>query len=129
MAPFGIQVCCICPSFHGTPIVNGMTDGLERYWQSLSKEKTVEYGPAYFRFLVLQSRLAQCFTWRMQVVVDDLMALLAARSVPAERIVGSDARFGLILMRMVPHAVVDLVQQWIPPRPLPACMQEKKGSR
>jgi NAD(P)-dependent dehydrogenase (short-subunit alcohol dehydrogenase family) len=125
MAPFGIQVCTICPSFHGTPIVDTMSEKLKSYWMSLPKEVCAEYGDEFFNFLSLQSRLPQCFTWRMETVIEGLMDLLSSRTVPAEYIVGSDARFGLSLLRMVPHWIVDVIFRYVPPRPLPACRQSK----
>lgn len=101
-----------------------MTDKLETYWKSLPPDVAAQYGEEYFRFLCFQSRLPQCFTWRMETVVEGLLDLLTARTVPAECIMGSDARFGLSLLRMLPHWVVDVLFRYIPPRPLPACRRQ-----
>ena len=44
LAPFGIQVGTICPTFHGTPMVQDASKRFDAYWKTLSKETVEEYG-------------------------------------------------------------------------------------
>ena len=41
-------------------------------------------------------------SWKVDVVVDQVMQILLAKKAPPEVLVGSDARFLLAFMRMVP---------------------------
>jgi short-subunit dehydrogenase len=41
---FGIQVSAVNPSFHETPLVNSIGDGLTGVWEGLPEEKKKEYG-------------------------------------------------------------------------------------
>ena len=44
LAPFGIQVCSVNPSFHETPLVAGMSDQINKQFQSLPEEIKKVYG-------------------------------------------------------------------------------------
>ena len=50
LAPFGIQVCTVCPTFHGTPMVQTFQgEHIDTQWAGLSKETREEYGDGKFR--------------------------------------------------------------------------------
>jgi hypothetical protein len=47
------------------------------------------------------------FTWDLDVVVDQVVACLGAKYAPPELLIGSDARFFLPLLRMLPAWCLD----------------------
>ena len=46
--PWGIQVCAICPTFHGTPMVANSMEHFENYLQALPKDVVDENGEGTF---------------------------------------------------------------------------------
>lgn len=48
LAPFGIQVGTICPTFHGTPMVRNAGQTFDENWNLLPKRVTEEYGDGTF---------------------------------------------------------------------------------
>ena len=83
------------------------------------------YGLDYIAYSTGQGIVAHQTMWRMDVVVDELMKALTAQRVPAEVMVGADAKFVISFFRMLPHWVVDLLLRYHLPRPVPACLRKK----
>lgn len=77
----------------------------------------------YITYSIEQFITAHRLLWRMDVVVDQLMKALTTQRVSAEIVLGTDAKFGLSLLRMLPHWAVDLGLRYVLPRPVPACLK------
>jgi hypothetical protein len=63
-------------------------------------------------------------TWKMEVVIDQVLGLLAAQKVPGEVAIGTDARFIISVLRMLPVWIRDQVMLNVSPRLPPAAMQQ-----
>ena len=48
LAPFGIEVGTMCPTFHGTPMVKDAGQSFDGIWKTLPKHITEEYGEGTF---------------------------------------------------------------------------------
>jgi hypothetical protein len=59
------------------------------------------------RFKFLAVDIPHLFTWDMDVVVDQVIKCLATKYAPPELLIGSDARFSLPLLRMLPAWCLD----------------------
>eukprot|EP00527_Entomoneis_sp_CCMP2396_P003736 CAMPEP_0198140672 /NCGR_PEP_ID=MMETSP1443-20131203/3803_1 /TAXON_ID=186043 /ORGANISM="Entomoneis sp., Strain CCMP2396" /LENGTH=388 /DNA_ID=CAMNT_0043803177 /DNA_START=94 /DNA_END=1260 /DNA_ORIENTATION=+ len=108
---FGIQVCTVCPSFHGTPLVENIHNTMRADWESMPKEKQEEYGQEFLDHSMQLADDAHKFTWHMDNVIQELLKGLKGRSVPAEMIIGFDSRFVFLLISMLPSWIVDLIYQ------------------
>jgi NAD(P)-dependent dehydrogenase (short-subunit alcohol dehydrogenase family) len=58
VAPFGIQVCTLCPTFHGTTLVTDMSRRYDALWKTLPKDMKEEYGEG----TISHRRLAAAFS-------------------------------------------------------------------
>lgn len=156
VAPFGIQVCTLCPTFHGTKLVTDMSSRYDALWKTMSKDMKEEYGEGtishhtlatafshhntyfflfplyvyadYLRFAKCQVHNVQLLMWKMDVVVEQMMRVLTLRTVPAELLVGSDAKFIFPILRMLPHWVCDLLLRLSERAPIPAGMKSQTGT-
>jgi NAD(P)-dependent dehydrogenase (short-subunit alcohol dehydrogenase family) len=123
MQDFKIQVSTVNPSFHGTPLVTQMGAGMQRIWKNLDEATQAHYGPAYLqRFTELVVDRPQTVSWKIDAVVDALLNGLESRVIAPEVLVGMDARFALVVLRMLPAWVNDVVDSWVNPRLAPAAM-------
>jgi short chain dehydrogenase len=147
---FKIQVTTINPSFHGTPLVHAMGDMASKQWDSLEYSIKAEYGEGtviylavfslvefllilfflillseyYRRYRELAVDLPLSLTWDTVVVIRQVVRCLRMKHAPAELIVGSDARFLLMLVRMLPSWLISFVVQLNTP-PIPAAMKKR----
>ncbi|GKY97041.1 hypothetical protein MPSEU_000662700 [Mayamaea pseudoterrestris] len=123
---FGIQVSTVNPSFHGTPLVHQMRNDMTRTWDNLSKDKRAEYGEAFFeRFVKMAADIPQAFSWKMDPVVDAVLIALQSKHVEAQLILGMDARFAFVILRMLPWWLIDWLDS-MDPRPIPAAMMHNR---
>jgi len=123
IASFGIQVTTICPTFHDTPLVTDIFDQIDKHWKTMPDEVVKEYGDDYLKFSKLQFQQAHQMMWRMEVAVDQLMKALTCERVPAEILVGTDAKFFFPLLRMLPYWIYDTAVRYSQPQPVPACLR------
>lgn len=110
LAPFAIQVASINPSFHETPMTKMMDAKSREMWEKLPLELRKEYGEEYFqqwRFLMVD--VPAMFTWKADVVIDQIMFHLRASSIPSEILIGTDARFIFQIFRILPSWAGDLL--------------------
>lgn len=124
---FNVQVCTINPSFHGTPLVDTMRPVVIDTWQSLEESQRQEYGDAFFdRYLELSVDIPHSACWKIDAVVSAVMTAIQSRYIAdPEVLIGMDARFGLVALRMLPAWVIDLLDAFMP-RPLPSIMKQKR---
>ena len=126
---FGIPVVTVNPSFHDTPMVNGMKDYADQQWENeVSPEKKQEYGQDFYRQMRhITAEKPRMVTWNANLVVQQVIELLKAKHPPAQVIIGSDARFIFLVLRMLPAWCVDLIfANGLNRYPVPAAMQENK---
>jgi hypothetical protein len=69
--------------------------------------------------------LPQRCKWDMDVVVQQVIQCLRRKYVPPEIIVGTDAKYVLMLLRMMPYNVIDFIGRYTNP-PIPAIMKTTK---
>jgi hypothetical protein len=82
---------------------------------------TAEYFERYRLIAVEGPRMT---TWKMEVVIDQVLGFLAAQKVPGEVAIGTDARFAISVLRMLPICIRDEVLANVSPRLPPAVMQQ-----
>lgn len=82
----------------------------------------VEY---YRRVRELCVDLPQRCKWDMDVVVQQVIQCLRRKDIPPEIIIGSDAKYILMLLRMLPYDIIDFITRHAYP-PVPAIMAQKK---
>lgn len=143
MAPFCIQVCTICPTFHKTSMVADAPDVIVDNWKFLPKEIAKEYGDG--KKGVLHRKMCagsgSCFVsetnscldvteyqtysqkevghacqymWRMDVAVEQIMKVLTVHTVPGDIYVGTDAKFFVGVFRMMPSWLMDGILSYFP---------------
>ena len=99
---FGCSVVTCNPSFHKTPLVDGIGDAFGRLWNSMSEQNKAEYGPAFFHESrskgVRSSKLAE---WESYNVSRAIGRAIRERS-RGQLMVGADARYGIALARHLP---------------------------
>jgi hypothetical protein len=78
------------------------------------------------RFKFLAVDVPYMFTWDMDVVVDEVLKCLAAKYAPPELLIGSDARFSLPLLRLLPAWCLDAPSTAFG-LATPAMMKKKSG--
>lgn len=71
------------------------------------------------------SQLTENLCWKVDVVVDQMVRCLRCGYIPRRLVIGSDARFIFVAMRMVPGWVVDFAVR-LGGRPMPAMMKKHK---
>ena len=121
---FGIQVTTVNPSFHGTPLVASMGDLVADNWENLEVSKKEEYGEAFYdgyRYNTVD--MPRMTTWKADVVIDEVLKCLKMQQSPPTLLVGTDARFLLPVLRMVPEWCADLILKSLNRRPVPAAMK------
>ncbi|GAX28911.1 17beta-estradiol 17-dehydrogenase / 3alpha(17beta)-hydroxysteroid dehydrogenase (NAD+) [Fistulifera solaris] len=106
---FGIQVATINPSFHETNIVTGLSTQVEKLCADLPGAKREEYGEEFLEWLLTQTRIPLLVSWRAENVVQQTMNCLMNRSIPSEVVVGSDAKFVLVTLRIFPAWFRDIL--------------------
>ena len=57
LLPFSIQVTTVCPTFHGTPMVEDSSAVFDAYWKTLPKEIMEEYGDGMYETSLV------CYLW------------------------------------------------------------------
>ena len=82
----------------------------------------IEY---YERVRELCVHLPQRCKWDMDVVVHQVIQTLCREYIPPEIIVGTDAKYVLMLLRMMPYSVIDFFTRYTHP-PIPAIMKVTK---
>lgn len=104
MKAFGVKVIVINPSFHKTNMTGTMTSNLEAKWKSLPAEKRKEYGgDDYIEMVSDTSKVAaSVVNWDWENVVDAMKKSIVWTNPPPKFLVGSDAKYLFMLVRMLP---------------------------
>lgn len=99
----GLKVTAVSPSFHRTPMTNTMGEDVRKMWKTLSPEKKKDYGKDYVDDACGFADLAtNVINWDSRNVVHAMQKSLTDKYPPPRIMVGSDARYMLILTKMLP---------------------------
>lgn len=108
MEPFGIQVATVSPSFHGTRMTDGLGPAVAAAARDLPEELREEYGDAFVRQMAGNAAdMPRRVMWDAGVAVDALVGCVTGVRVEPRVVVGTDARFGVLLLRMLPVGLSD----------------------
>jgi short-subunit dehydrogenase len=125
LSSFHIQVTTINPSFHKTPLVDTMGDVYTKQWDQLEDKVKMEYGEKYFeRVREICVDIPQSLKWDMNVVIEQVVQCLRMKYIPPEIIIGTDAKYALLLLRMLPSYIIDFIFYYNFP-PIPAIMKKR----
>ncbi|GMH66668.1 hypothetical protein TL16_g04482 [Triparma laevis f. inornata] len=130
LCTFGINVCTVNPSFHGTPLVDGIGDGVEALWQSLEGG----YGVGWFSAMKIKSIQGEkgllrgrsparsetlhnsysltpgskASEWRAHNVTEICFRTSLYKE-SGQRMVGTDAKYLLASLRHLPRSIQDFM--------------------
>eukprot|EP00322_Chrysochromulina_rotalis_P019369 CAMPEP_0115844820 /NCGR_PEP_ID=MMETSP0287-20121206/9024_1 /TAXON_ID=412157 /ORGANISM="Chrysochromulina rotalis, Strain UIO044" /LENGTH=375 /DNA_ID=CAMNT_0003298555 /DNA_START=29 /DNA_END=1156 /DNA_ORIENTATION=- len=111
-----IHVCTALPSFHRTPLTEGGVGSITKLWGAVPQETRALYGEACARsaFQVADEMMSD-WAWEPARVTEALArAVTQVQPPPCELTIGSDARFGLNVMRHLPPRIYEaLIWHWI----------------
>jgi len=72
------------------------------------------------------TKMMSAVTWNLDVVADQTLRLLKARTAPSENVVGSDGKFLFVVLRIIPAWVFDFVSSLLPIFLKPEVLKSKK---
>jgi hypothetical protein len=85
----------------------------------------IRHNAEYFeRYRLIAVEGPRMSTWKMEVVIDQVLGFLTAQKVPGEVAIGTDARFVISVLRMLPIWIRDEVMANVSPRLPPAAMRQ-----
>lgn len=121
---YNVAMVSVNPSFHETPLVELALDDFSSQWTGMSKELREDYGKDYFEVFSNNFIAATRRTrWEANVVVRELVDCVR-RPVPRPQvIVGSDAKFSGMVLRMLPVWLTDYLTSLSLSDDRPASMQ------
>jgi hypothetical protein len=67
--------------------------------------------------------------WDFKVVIDVMIEAIQSSHPPAQLVIGSDARYTMTVLRMLPQWLRHVIVQIGLPNQTPAMLQKKKGAR
>lgn len=125
MMAFNIPVVTINPSFHVTDMTENMGLRYMKLWEQVSPEIKADYGDEYFMQMYKNSteKVIQ-LGWNASVVEDQLVESVESMNPNPQIIVGSDARYFMLLLRMLPTSFRDKVKGILQQNKIPAKMKK-----
>ena len=128
MAGWGIKVITVNPSFHRTAIASNAVGTLKKIYDGLDAAKREEYGPAYLDACVELTNNQTEGCWDPRHVVNSLVRASTATRPRTHYIVGSDAKYQLLPMLMLPTDFVErLITKGLLGDLIPAKSKKSKG--
>jgi NAD(P)-dependent dehydrogenase (short-subunit alcohol dehydrogenase family) len=110
---FGIKVITLNPSFHDTPLTNGMIEQVRRQFDGAGTSIKERYGIEYLDQNIMPLlKCSKSVLWRRKNVLRDLSRSVDLINPSTRYITGIDAKFCYPLLRMFP----DFVQEFFIPR-------------
>ena len=108
---WGVKVTTCLPSFHITPLLDGVRPKMQNLWDRLPPEIKEDYGSAGLESLKrCGEQLVTDWAWDAERVVEGLYsATTSTATPPAELVIGGDARFGLLLCRHLPPVLYEAI--------------------
>jgi NAD(P)-dependent dehydrogenase (short-subunit alcohol dehydrogenase family) len=106
---FGIKVITMNPSFHETPLTMDMIGEAQRSYDNLPPDLKARYGQEYLEKNILHLlQLPKSVVWRSDNVERDLCRAVDLVHPATRYVTGADARFGLLLQRILPDVIQEL---------------------
>jgi len=122
---FDIPVVTLNPSFHLTDMVDNVGKRFMKVWRNLSPTVRKEYGKDFFMGMfrnTTESTLRSA--WNANVVEEILVRCIETLKLQPQIIVGSDAKFAMLILRFLPLRVSEIVkasvQKNLPPKKITA---------
>jgi NAD(P)-dependent dehydrogenase (short-subunit alcohol dehydrogenase family) len=114
LRPFHIRVITVNPSFHTSPLTSNMRQSLTKMWNDLPLNRQEEYGNDFFQQFTRNGvDLADSLMWRARVVQQELVKSVLHKQPPSQIIVGSDAKYSLMILRHMPVWLQDWLQSLV----------------
>jgi NAD(P)-dependent dehydrogenase (short-subunit alcohol dehydrogenase family) len=114
LRPFGIQVITVNPSFHTSPLTTNMRHDVQQLWNELPLHKRNEYGEEFFQQVFRNSvQVPEMLMWRARVVQQELVKSVLHKNPPSQIIVGSDAKYSMMILRHFPVWLQDWMQSLV----------------
>ena len=130
MNPFGIQVITLNPSFHSTDLVTTMGQRLIALWEQVSPEVREDYGEDFFQHMhqfSVENLIRR--SWDATVVENLLIESVELLHPSPQLIIGSFAKFGVLISRMLPTTIVQKILGAAIPYKTPAKMNQMKQKK
>lgn len=106
---FDLFVTTVNPSFHKSPMADSMSGTFEKRWESIGEEMRGVYGEAFFEKSKDATLLLPNLTmWDPSIVTTEVVNCVEANKPDPQIIIGSDAKFILLLVRMIPVWLQDM---------------------
>jgi NAD(P)-dependent dehydrogenase (short-subunit alcohol dehydrogenase family) len=103
LRPFGIQVITVNPSFHTSPLTRNMRQDALQMWIDLPSNKREDYGEDFFQQLLRNGvHVPETVMWRARVVQQELVKSVLYKKPASQIIVGSDAKYSMMILRHFP---------------------------
>lgn len=106
MREFDVPVITVNPSVHGTTMLETSKPHFKAKWEALNDVVRNEYGIETYNKWIEMLENVICVTWEAQSVVDVLANSIQLLKPPLEVIVGMDAKFVLVFLKMLPMWLV-----------------------
>lgn len=114
LRPFHIRVITVNPSFHTSPLTINMRQSVTKMWSDLPSNLQEEYGDDFFeQFIQNGVGLAESCMWRARVVQQELVKSVLHQQPPSQIIVGSDAKYSMMILRHMPVWLQDWMQSLV----------------
>lgn len=120
---FGIDVSTVNPSSHSTTMVSDTEVMLKRVWNNLDPATKNEYGEEYFGELLKAVDKLKQLSWSPQYVEDALVSCIELKNPPPRVLVGMDAKYFIMILRILPMWVQVKILKVLSSKSLPACMK------
>jgi len=108
LSNWGIQVITVNPSFHKTPLVGGIANGVDKVVKSMPKKQQRQYGENYFDKTIKQAiQASSTAEWDADNVTTALIKAVVQAHPRSQMLIGLDAKFGIPLIRHSPVWIQD----------------------
>ena len=110
MANWGVRCITCNPSFHKTPLVGGIAVGINRVVSKMNKSDVSQYGKKYIDTTIhMAIKTSSMNEWDADNVTRALTNAVVQRKPHSQMLVGTDAKFGITLIRHLPVWFQDFV--------------------
>jgi len=107
---FGISVVTINPSFHRTPLADNILGTLASTWSNTGLEVREDYGQEFFNSFYNSSEIQSSMVmWEPHNVISEIVSCIELSKPPPRVIIGSDAKFWLLPLRLLPTSIQDAI--------------------
>jgi len=113
---FDLPVVTVNPSVHGTTMLDYSKKHFEAKWNNLSPQVRREYGEESFQKWKDMLDDVVCIMWESKSVVEEVIKCMESKYPSPEVIVGMDAKFILVFLKMMPTWIVVKILSMVSPQ-------------